>query len=507
MRDDPRIFVTRTDLSGGINNRQHGTTIKDNQSETLENVDLSIPGQTQKRPGNLLAKDLGDGEAGTGAFGFSPEGQSSEIIVTHGDELEGSTDGSTFTTHKNDFSSGSNVRFVQGIESGEGDILFVKMSGNNWFRMTYGHSFQDLGNTSGTGSDSPPSSDVGLFFRKRFWVLKSNNLYFSSAEASDYSTAFDTVTDYFPIPVGTEKALLAIRDMGIIIMGDNQIWGLNPSATPVATDKPEKVLDMGCAEGKTAVSVGDDIIFLAHDGVRGLFRTQQDKIQLGHSDPLSYPIKDEFESVNWASINKATAVYFDNKYFIALPVDGSSSNNEVWVYYLATGAWSVITGWNVGGWAKLRIGNEEKLYYIDSTEDKVYRAWTGTDDNGTAISYTEIGRKENIAQPHKKKIGGEVVIKCRATSGTLTVKAAFDDGGFQTLGTLDVSGNNIDFTAWSLPMNFSTPNIAFDKFPLDSYGSWYYIQLKLEHSDSSSVKILERDIITLLEEYEADDSA
>ena len=507
-RDDKRLFVTRVNISGGMNNRQHGTQIADIQVEQLTNGDIGIPGMSQKRPGLVVSKDLGDNEAGTSAFGFNPAGASSRIVVTHGDELESSTDGSAYTTHKNDFVAGANVRHFLASESGIGDVMFTKMAGNNWWRFVPGDmgNPQDLGNTAGTGSDSPPGSDVGTFFRNRAWILKNDELFWSDAFPTDYSVAFNTGTNAYRIPVGTERAVLGIRDLGMVVAGENAIWSINPSVTPAAADKAEKILDTGCAEGKTFIQGADDIYFLARDGVRGLFRTQQDKIQLGRSEPLSFSIKEEVDSLNWAAIDKAVAIWFDNKYFISVPVDGSSSNNEVWIYYPSAQAWVIVSGWNIAGWARVTLNGQEQLYGIHSTDDIVYRCWNGTDDAGTNITYTEIGRKETIGQPLKRKWGGEVVVKCRATSGTLTVFASFDDGGFNQLGTIDLSGNLVDFP-WTFPVSWSAANVAYGKFPIDAYGSWYFMQLKLVHSGAGELKVLERDILTFLDEFESDDSA
>ncbi len=507
-RDDKRLFVTRINISGGMNNRQHGTQIADIQVESITNGDISIPGMSTKRPGLVLSKDLGDNEPGTGAFGLNPGGGSSRIIVTHGDELESSTDGSNYATHKNDFVAGTPVRFFLAGESGIGDVMFVKMSGNNWFRFVPGdmNNPQDLGSTSGTGSDSPPGSDVGTFFRNRAWIVKDNEVFWSDAFPTDYSVAFNTGSNAYRMPIGTERAILGIRDLGLVVAGDNEIWSINPSPTPAATDKSEKLLDIGVAEGKTFIQGADDIYFLAHDGVRGLFRTQQDKIQLGRSEPLSFPIKEEVESLNWDAIDKAVSIWFDNKYFISVPVDGSSSNNEVWIFFPTAQAWVVVEGWNIAGWAKVKINGQSQLYGIHSTDDIVYRCWNGTDDAGTNITYTEIGRKETIGQPLKRKWGGEVVVRCRATSGELIVYASFDDAGWNQLGTIDLSGNLQTFP-WAYPVLWKSPNISYAKFPIDAYGSWYHMQLKLVHSGAGELKVLERSILTFLDEFESDDSA
>lgn len=503
--DDPRLVVVRRDSSGGQNNRQSGTVIGENQVVVLKNADISVPGETKKRPGLTLVEDLSD-NAGYGLFGFEPAGGTNELIAVHGTKLEGWVGSGVFTEHKTDFTTGTVCRMIKVGESGENDVLMVKIDGNNWFRMNQSHSFQDLGSTSGTGTDSPPDSEVALYFRNRMWVLKDNQLYWSAVFSADYSAAFDTVSDAYRIPVGEERTLLGLRDQGIIVIGEDQIWGINPSVTPAATDKPEIILDQGCVAGDTAVQVGDDILFLARDGVRGLFRTQLDKVQGGASFPLSFPLKDEYESINWAQISKATAVYFDNKYFISLPVDASSTNNEVWVYYPAYNSWMVITGWNVSSWAKLRIDGQEKLYAIDSTDGSVYEAWKGFDDNGTAIDFEEQGRKEDLGEPLRSKSAGELKIVSESSGDyDISIYISKDDEDFQLVGTMNLAGN-APVLPFALPVTLAANNRVYTKIPLDAFSPWEVIQYKIQHNDtngSDDIKIFERSFVAYADQYQS----
>ena len=309
--DDKEIYFIRKDLSGGQNNRIHGSNIPDNQATVLLNADIGTPAQTSKRPGITLVEDVSN-NAGTGLFGFEPDGGTNVLLMTEGTNLRSWPGSATFTTRKSDFTTNKLTTMIKVGEQGNNDVVLVSNGTDNVFRMTQAFSFADLGNTNA----SPPLTTVMLYYRNRVFALKSNLLYWSTSFPADYSTAFDRTTNAFRIPVGTERALIGIRDSGIIVIGNDQVWGINPSSTPAATDLPEKILDIGCAAGKTAVQVGDDIYFLAYDGVRGVFRTQQDKLQQGASYPLSYVLREEVESLSWGFITKACSVYFDNKYFI-----------------------------------------------------------------------------------------------------------------------------------------------------------------------------------------------
>lgn len=501
-RDDKELFFIRKDLSGGQNNRVHGSNIGDNQGTVLLNVDIGTPAQTSKRPGLTLVEDFSN-NACTGLFGFEPDGGTNQLCVTDGSNLRTWPGSGSFTSRKSDFTSGLQTTILRVGESGENDVILVSNGTDNVFRMNQSYSFQDLGDTN----TSPPKTKVFTYYRNRVWGLKSNLLYYSDAFPADYATAFDRTTNAFRIPCGTERALLGIRDQGIVVIGNDQVWGLNPSSTPAATDLPEKILDIGCAAGNTATQVGDDIYFLAYDGVRGVFRTQQDKLQQGASYPLSYVLKDEFASLSWAYINKACAVYFDNKYFISVPVDSSTYNNEVWVFYPASQGWMVISGWNVAAWSKMKVNGEERLYAADSTDGKVYRAWYGYDDNGTAINYQEEGRKEDLGQPLVTKTGG--VFKLRALSSgdyNISVYASIDDQSYTLLGTMNLAGNAPTLPI-SLPFTLADINILEEQFHLDSLGPWRQIRFKIQHNDtngSDNIIFYDRTLTTYADEYQSE---
>lgn len=150
------------------------------------------------------------------------------------------------------------------------------------------------------------------------------------------------------------------------------------------------------------------------------------------------------------------------------------------------------------------VSGERRLYAIDSTDGKVYRAWYGDTDNGTVINYQEEGRSEDMGQPYIKKAGGEVLVKCASTDDTnLTVSASFDFSDYNTLGVLNLAGELISFPV-TFPVTFVPSNIASKKFHLDEYGEWYHIKLKLQHNVTSSdaeVEVLERSITSYPTEY------
>jgi hypothetical protein len=296
---------------------------------------------------------------------------------------------------------------------------------------------------------------------------------------------FDLVANYFRVPVGNAQALIATRDQGIVAIGQDQIWQLLPSQTPAATDQPMKVLDIGCVAGATAVQVADDIIFLAADGVRGLFRTQLDKLQTGQSFPLSYPIPDQIDAINWSEINKACAIFYANKYIISLPINGSSYNNVCLVYYpslstafyastntqniAATKSWVIYEGWNIARFAVMNISGQQNLYGIDAVTGKTYQLFKGTTDNGNTIVYDEQSKADDFKTPLQYKYGGEHKVRAQGSNGVLVVSANPDSAGWIQLGSMSLTATGVTFPT-TFPVNFSTSTEIISSFHLDGSG-------------------------------------
>jgi hypothetical protein len=76
--------------------------------------------------------------------------------------------------------------------------------------------------------------------------------------------------------------------------------------------------EIGLVARNSVVQVGNQVIFLSDNGVYGL--SFQDLYNLrGNDKPLSESIQGTIDNINKAARDKSIAVYFDNRYYIAVP--------------------------------------------------------------------------------------------------------------------------------------------------------------------------------------------
>lgn len=514
--DDQPLFVNRRDYSGGINTAQHPQHIGENQATVLQNVDITIPGERRKRLGTtLIANDLGDVPALAG-HNFTVQSGTDQMLMYTGNKFYKWTgtgnwvDLSSHASFSSLMSGATQVTFLSAKQRSlsPDDITLIYNGRNNVLRLDSTGAYSDLGN----GNTSPPLTNVMAWYGNRVWGLKNEQLYFSDAYDEDYGTAFDRTTNWYRVPVGEEMGIIPTRDMGMVIFGLTGVVSLYPSVVPVATDQYQVITSsIGCIARKSIVTVADDIYWLSQEGVRSLKRTEQDKLQMHSSMAVSFPNKDEFDIISWAYINKATAVYFDNKYLIALPVNSSTTNNRVWVYYPATNGWTTITGWNVGDWVKYKINGKEELYYVDANDSRAYKAFSGYDDNDVLVAYSEEGREEDFGQPMVDKVGGVVEVEATGTGGsyTLTVYASTDSGAYSQLGTVSLFSESAPTLPVSLPFTLGGDVTARQKFHLDSLGVFRTIKIKITNNDLNSglIKVLGHNITTFPEEYRNENRA
>ena len=99
--------------------------------------------------------------------------------------------------------------------------------------------------------------------------------------------------------------------------------------------------EVGCVARQSIIQVGNQVIFLSDNGV---YSTQFfDEYNLRGTDtPLSEPINVTIQRINKAHWDKSVAVYFDNRYYLAIPLDNSTKNNAIIIYNFLNKQWESI---------------------------------------------------------------------------------------------------------------------------------------------------------------------
>ena len=179
----------------------------------------------------------------------------------------------------------------------------------------------------------------------------------------------------------------------IIIWKHHSIWQFDFTSTGL----PQLQLitsELGCESYRTVRVVNNDVWFMAKkDGRAAVYtlgnvqnyfnalRTTEKSIKISSGSLL--------DAVNLTYLQNACAYYFRNQYILCVAQGSSTTNNQCYVYDSRFDAWvGYWTGISANSFFSYQDANgNEELYYCSETTGYIVKMFTGTNDNGTAISW------------------------------------------------------------------------------------------------------------------------
>lgn len=124
-------------------------------------------------------------------------------------------------------------------------------------------------------------------------------------------------------PYGT-TTLLAFTDRSIYPF-------LNVTGDLADMAQDDSLGELGLAASNSLAKIGTDIFFLAPNGVTTIKQAFDNKLK-GVAETLSEPIQPLIDRISWRAVEGAVGAYWGDKYYLGVPLDGSSTNNAVLVY-------------------------------------------------------------------------------------------------------------------------------------------------------------------------------
>ena len=136
-------------------------------------------------------------------------------------------------------------------------------------------------------------------------------------------------------------ALHSFSEDNLMVFNRNSIHLISNTTTLQGASTRLLTNEVGCVARQSIIQVGNQVIFLSDNGV---YSTQFfDEYNLrGTETPLSEPINVTVQRINKTYWENSVAAYFDNRYFIAVPLDTSTKNNAVLVYNFLNKQWESI---------------------------------------------------------------------------------------------------------------------------------------------------------------------
>ncbi len=131
--------------------------------------------------------------------------------------------------------------------------------------------------------------------------------------------------------------------------------------------------DIGCSARKSIVQAGGGVFFLSDNGVYFLQpqpASAESMKLLTMADPISAPIDDVIQRINRTYAHRAVATYWNNRYYLAVPLDSSVDNNAILVYNFILKQWESVdtypSGFDVFDFVIAKRDNQRRMYIIDT---------------------------------------------------------------------------------------------------------------------------------------------
>ena len=154
---------------------------------------------------------------------------------------------------------------------------------------------------------------------------------------------YDQIYGQYRFNAGTADfnvGLLSFADDKLVVFNRNSIH-LVQGSSPESASVQLITNEVGCLARKTIVQIGNNVMFLSDNGVYGA--NFQDLYNLRGSElPLSSSIQTTIDKINRQYWDQSVAVYFNNRYYIAVPTGSSTVNNTILVFNFINKQWESV---------------------------------------------------------------------------------------------------------------------------------------------------------------------
>jgi hypothetical protein len=251
--------------------------------------------------------------------------------------------------------------------------------------------------SAGKGYIHMPAPGWGYYHQRRLWVpywyepasgsYTDRNVR-DEIIASDIldSDTYDRIQNQYRITAGIADYVVGFQGFAednLLVFNRNSIHlirGVNGAVSDTSVQMITS--EIGCVARKSILQVGNQVLFLSDNGVYAAAFGDLYNLR-GAGVPLSESIAATIKRINVDYAYKAVAAYFNNRYYIAVPLDASTTNNAILIYNFLNQGWESLdttgqTGWEIdnfvvaenSGLASLyTVSPNGSIHIVDSRED------------------------------------------------------------------------------------------------------------------------------------------
>ena len=242
--------------------------------------------------------------------------------------------------------------------------------------------------------ESIPNSNQATYYQNRLWVVKGKD----GLAASDVLefTDYDPLANEFNLNTGNSDYIVATYPFGqnsLVAFKNKSILLLqNVEGSLSDVTVTEITRQVGVVGINSVTSIGPDLAYVSNRNINLLTLTATNNALQHKILPLSTRIRKIMDRVNWEVGYKISLGYWNNKLYVALPLDNSLVCNAVVVYNFTTenwyGEWAFSDTLNmcIQGWQVVNYLGLQRMHAI--TEDgRIFVTDEGQNDiSGTTVA-------------------------------------------------------------------------------------------------------------------------
>jgi hypothetical protein len=289
-------------------------------------------------------------------------------------------------------------------------------------------------------------------------------------------------------------AIQPFYDYEILVFKPNKIYLVtaDPTQTTAAGWTVRLLNDrIGCVSGRSVNFVNKDVFFLANDGIRSVARSIADDFYIVGT-PISEPVKNIISRINKNYVTTCNAAFYNNRYYLAIPLDTAITPNYILVYNALfnafEGLWSieaskmVITNFSSGfatnglkiafGSPTSKVGHYLGYKDADSADPTTdYVDYTSTGSYTSSVTSKAYQFDDRIAQ----KFGSHYEIEfynSGATNASISMRRDTDGTSVGIASSVDTRSSGGITLPFTLPATLSAQTVKRVANSLRSYQKW-----------------------------------
>ena len=353
--DDAVVYDRQASFVGGQISNFRENLLNESQAELLKDLDAPKNGVLKSRRGfHRFADLLGSTSSSTNVQGiayFDTDAKEALIVFVNGKIYSINSSGTVSNIASAAVKVNSTTARVYTAQVAD-KLFYTSHNGND----RIGEIKWDTSSSAFVVTEFPAAPTNSKFivsnnFRAFAYQPSDDQIYVSDILANAADTTPFPAGNAFKVGLGDPVTGLASWvGFNVVVFCKNSCYVVDTApvpatsgaSTPAASTFKIRTISAstGCVAHGSIAQVGEDLFFLSRTGVRSIRRTMEENMVASDVGVISYPIQDVIDEINWAAVENATAIFWNNRYLLSVPTGTSTVNNTTLCYNTNTQSWT-----------------------------------------------------------------------------------------------------------------------------------------------------------------------